>query len=90
MAQKRAPTATLSHTAVQKPYHSYSRIDDWLNLDQEAFVKHCQALYEALATETLRVNEVALGKATNRIYKADKHEQEMFTSKCVWYTTLKL
>ena len=53
-------------------------------------MKHCQALYEALATETLRVNEVALGKATNRIYKADKHEQEMFTSKCVWYTTLKL
>ena len=61
----------------------YSRIDDWLNLDQEAFVKHFQALYEALATETLRVNEVSLGKAMNSIYKADKHEQEIFTSKFV-------
>ena len=68
----------LKHTLTRNPY---KRIDDWIGLSDEGFVKEFQASFEAIAAHTYRLNEVALMAVMQKLWKADKHEKEAFCGK---------
>ena len=61
----------------------YARIDDWMGLADDPFIKHFQPLMQAFASKTYRLNELGLKSAMQKTWKADKHECEIFCGKVV-------
>ncbi len=77
----------LSQSQVQKHIkenlviNPFSRIDDWIFLGDEEFIKHFQALFDCFAVETYRVKESLLSSALQQIWKTDKNENQLFCGK---------